>query len=60
MLKEYESNPTIGNAQAQCKAMMGLINMPARRDYVNPLFWVPFIVTEKGGYGATPKQNHPN
>jgi CHAT domain-containing protein len=49
MLKEYETNPKLGKAQAQRKAMLDLMNTPGHPEYAHPLFWAPFVVVGEGG-----------
>ncbi len=49
MLREYEANPKLGKAQAQRKAMLGLMNTPDHPEYAHPLFWAPFVVVGEGG-----------
>ena len=49
MLKEYQTNPDQGKAEAQRKAMMALMNTPDHPEYAHPLFWAPFVVVGEGG-----------
>ena len=49
MLEEFETNPKLGKAQAQQKAMLALINTPDHPEYAHPLFWAPFVVVGEGG-----------
>lgn len=49
MLKEYETHPELGKAEAQRKAMTALINTPNHPEYAHPLFWAPFVVVGEGG-----------
>ena len=51
MLKEFESHPKLGKAQAQRKAMMALMNTPGHPEYAHPAFWAPFVVVGEGGSG---------
>lgn len=52
MLKEYESNPAQGKAEAHRKAMLALIETPKHPEYAHPLFWAPFVVVGEGGAGT--------
>jgi CHAT domain-containing protein len=51
MLQEFESNPQMGKAEAQRKAVLALINTPSHPEYGHPLFWAPFVVVGEGGSG---------
>lgn len=55
MLHEFETNQQLGNAQAQCKAMLALMNTPGHPEYSHPAFWAPFVVVGEGGSGASAK-----
>jgi len=52
MLREYETNPAQGKAEAHRKAMLALINTPNHPEYGHPLFWAPFVVVGEGGGDA--------
>lgn len=49
MLKEYDTNPNLGKAHAQQKAMLELMNTKDHPEYAHPLFWAPFVVVGEGG-----------
>ena len=49
MLKEYETNPGQGKAEAHRKAMMALMATPDHPEYAHPIFWAPFVVVGEGG-----------
>ncbi len=49
MLQEYQTNPKLGKAQAQRKAMLSLMNTPNHPEYAHPIFWAPFVVVGEGG-----------
>jgi CHAT domain-containing protein len=49
MLKEYETNPDQGKAEAHRKAMMALMATPDHPEYAHPIFWAPFVVVGEGG-----------
>jgi tetratricopeptide (TPR) repeat protein/CHAT domain-containing protein len=52
MLREYETNPGQGKAEAHRKAMLALMNTPDHPEYGHPLFWAPFVVVGEGGAGS--------
>jgi tetratricopeptide (TPR) repeat protein len=49
MLKEYETNPGQGKAEAHRKAMMALMATPDHPEYAHPIFWAPFVIVGEGG-----------
>ncbi len=51
MLREYETNPGKGKAEAHRKAMLALMNTPNHPEYAHPMFWAPFVVVGEGGAG---------
>lgn len=50
MLRDYESNPTLGKSEAHRKAMLALMNTPGHPEYSHPFFWAPFVVVGEGGH----------
>jgi CHAT domain-containing protein len=51
MLTDYETHPGQGNAEAQRKAILELINTTDKPAYAHPLFWAPFVLVGEGGAG---------
>jgi CHAT domain-containing protein len=53
MMKEYETNPGQGKAEAHRKAMMALMATPDHPEYAHPIFWAPFVVVGEGGASSS-------
>ncbi|CAK0746746.1 hypothetical protein CCP3SC15_1460001 [Gammaproteobacteria bacterium] len=51
MLREWQSHPELGRAEALRRSEMALLDNPPNPQYSHPMAWAPFVVAGEGGIG---------